>query len=165
VCDGLQKFHKPILTPFELALALVPGLAWDGRDVMDFTNLLRRVHDADGSDGPSIADGDCSDDDAPEFSIVTGGYTKRRARRPEAAAAAVVDSTGMQQQLVSTGSQELAVRFESAAADFLAKRSFQGLDVSHPVPNDDRIVTGLSGIASGYAGRDGDSRTHTSSSP
>ncbi|KAH9017780.1 diphthamide biosynthesis protein, partial [Lactarius deliciosus] len=67
-----KDFFRPIVTPFELQLALQRSPTWTGEYVLDFDQVLAREppkHDED-EDG---------DPDRPAFSLVTGKY--RHAKR------------------------------------------------------------------------------------
>ena len=72
-----QDFFRPIVTPFELQLALQPSPTWTGEYVLDFEEVLAR--------GPFKPSSDKDDDieegdpDRPIFSLVTGKY--RHAKR------------------------------------------------------------------------------------
>jgi diphthamide biosynthesis protein 2 len=39
----MQEYLKPIITPYELELALQPEPEWTGRYVLDFNDLLQRA--------------------------------------------------------------------------------------------------------------------------
>jgi hypothetical protein len=73
--DVVKDFFRPIVTPFELQLALQPSPTWTGEYVLDFDQVLAREsgqHSRDEGD----EDGD---PDQPVFSLVTGKY--RHAKR------------------------------------------------------------------------------------
>lgn len=69
-----QDFFRPIVTPFELQLALGPSPMWSGEYVLDFDEVLAR-----GPPDPSPDEGEEDDPDRPVFSLVTGKY--RHAKR------------------------------------------------------------------------------------
>jgi len=69
-----QDFFRPIVTPFELQLALQPSPMWTGEYVLDFDEVLTRVPPA-----PSLDNDEEADPDRPVFSLVTGRY--RHAKR------------------------------------------------------------------------------------
>jgi|SRR5712671_6783647 len=75
IIDVCQEFFRPIVTPFELQLALQPSPTWTGEYVLDFDEVLTR-----GSPRPSpdVEEGE-DDPDRPIFSLVTGRY--RHAKR------------------------------------------------------------------------------------
>jgi diphthamide biosynthesis protein 2 len=62
-----QEFFRPIVTPFELQIALGVVAAWDGRYLLEFEKVLGEVALEAGSE-------DANQDDEPEFSLITGKY-------------------------------------------------------------------------------------------
>ena len=80
-----QEFFKPIVTPYELEIALQPEQSWTGRYVLDFGKLLTQGnasvhHHCDLTSyiyflgkGKAL-DIEDPDDDHPVFSLVTGTY-------------------------------------------------------------------------------------------
>jgi diphthamide biosynthesis protein 2 len=64
-----QDFFRPIVTPFELQLALQPSPTWTGEYVLDFDEVLAR-----GSPKPFSDEDEEDDPDRPVFSLVTGRY-------------------------------------------------------------------------------------------
>jgi diphthamide biosynthesis protein 2 len=80
ILKSVQEFPAPIVTPYELQLALAPEPEWTGRYVFDFGTLL-----AEGAETPRAAEAEGKDDDdhddgdRPHFSLVTGKfqYSKR----------------------------------------------------------------------------------------
>jgi diphthamide biosynthesis protein 2 len=93
-----QDFFKPIITPYELEVALTREPTWSNRYVLDFKQVLSDAarhpgtHSFPGTDpdAPSskhyvIEDpadaplsSDKSDDDEPSFSLTTGKYRKAK---------------------------------------------------------------------------------------
>ncbi|KEP54560.1 diphthamide biosynthesis protein [Rhizoctonia solani 123E] len=70
-----KEFYRPIVTPFELEIALGTDRSWTGEYVLDFDQMLsRQKADDDSSDRHSD-----DDPDRPSFSLVTGTY--RHAKR------------------------------------------------------------------------------------
>ena len=69
-----QDFFRPIVTPFELQLALQPSQTWTGDYMLDFDEVL-----AHGPSNPSLDKDEDGDPDRPMFSLITGGY--RHAKR------------------------------------------------------------------------------------
>lgn len=73
----MQEFLRPIVTPFELELALTTK-AWTGDYILDFSQLLESS--TFGQDAGKLADGadaagtNDEDDEAPVFSSATGQY-------------------------------------------------------------------------------------------
>jgi diphthamide biosynthesis protein 2 len=91
--DGEQEFFKPIVTPYELEIALgIDGTTWGRRYVLDFDELLAKERKEQNECQffyipwrpllelrEIVANGEDKDDDRPAFSLVTGKY--RQARR------------------------------------------------------------------------------------
>lgn len=171
-----SEYFAPILSPFELAVALSAHCEWSGEIKSDFGELLPALvgDDADlaaaaAAVGDAVAalpsdgdgDGDASDDDddddddedAPVFSTASGGYVWRPSR-PVATAEAdegTAGGAGAGTTVSLRGDTRLAVAPQSAAADVLAAREYRGLDprVGETAVEDAR--EGLSGIAASYA--------------
>lgn len=83
VTPGLQEFLRPIVTPFELELALT-SKAWTGDYILDFAQLLEMS--TFGQDAGKLAvegadaarEGEEDDEDAPVFSSATGQYRHQK---------------------------------------------------------------------------------------
>ncbi|KAG5643986.1 hypothetical protein DXG03_009276 [Asterophora parasitica] len=87
-----KEFLRPIVTPFELEIALQPAPSWSGRYVLDFERLLTENARDDAAEPDSTSSlpspttelkgergGEEEDHDQPVFSLVTGTY--RHAKR------------------------------------------------------------------------------------
>lgn len=87
-----EDFYRPIITPFELEVALTPGEArvWGAEWVGDFSQLLGRekddevegkMNESSQTNGTGEVEGDGSeeqsDDEPPEFDLRTGRYVSR----------------------------------------------------------------------------------------
>jgi diphthamide biosynthesis protein 2 len=73
----MQEFYRPIITPFELQIALQRELAWTGRYVLDFERVL--AENAQLAAQVTEERAEEHDADQPTFSLVTGTY--RHAKR------------------------------------------------------------------------------------
>uniref|UniRef100_H3GMD4 2-(3-amino-3-carboxypropyl)histidine synthase subunit 2 n=1 Tax=Phytophthora ramorum TaxID=164328 RepID=H3GMD4_PHYRM len=148
-----KEFYKPIVTPYELQLALSPTEEWDGQYKTDFREVIPALEQT--AQIVEQADGDDEDADKPFFSLVSGTYktssrttaSDREATTYALAASEEIDaSTALQ---VKNERTELTA-YHSEAADYLAAREYQGLDPrigktpAHPA------VEGSTGIARGY---------------
>ena len=118
-----KEFFRPIVTPFEMELALraqeraergEEGVDWTGEYQLDLDRLVpadvrdKFAHEesqsqADGADGGQEDEGD--DDDQPHFSLITGKYVHRRkyTRNPTETTGSKAVEGGKEQQLVATG--------------------------------------------------------------
>ncbi|KAF9530121.1 diphthamide biosynthesis protein [Crepidotus variabilis] len=158
-----KEFLRPIVTPYELELALQSQLNWTGRYVLDFGQILAESENLETSpkqqDGPSTFSTGTNEDDAdqPVFSLVTGTYryTKRYgANRIDTEATSGEDSAAV--ILRNQDNALLKFGMESAAGQFLQQRSYQGLEVRLGADAPSTLEQGRSGIARGYQ----DDRTH-----
>lgn len=70
IIDQFNEFYKPIITPYELTLALNKEIIWTGKWVTDFENALQGLTIEDDQNNSDIA----PDSDAPEFDVVTGKF-------------------------------------------------------------------------------------------
>ncbi|KAJ2785964.1 Diphthamide biosynthesis protein 2 [Coemansia javaensis] len=150
-----RDYYQPIVTPYEMLLALSRSRDWTGDYVTDFHALLDEI--AALSDDDNGDDGEGSDADAPHFSLVTGALKQSR-KYHQAPSGAGGDETA----LVAAGVSDLSVRdrnteiaryMGSAGAEFLLARSFRGLghDGDQSAQEPMLAVDGLSGIARGYS--------------
>ncbi|KNC98973.1 diphthamide biosynthesis protein 2 [Spizellomyces punctatus DAOM BR117] len=166
-----RDFLRPIVTPFELELALVRGKEWTGDYETDLTVLASRLQSG-ADDFDNGADDEASSDEEPYFSLVTGGY--KQATRylstsnvPTRSSRSVEDAPGqLTLRNAETGLTKLST--QSAAAQYLnERRTFRGLVPD--VGNTDVTVAvdGRRGIARGYVGETGKSeqlnQTHDTS--
>ncbi|KAA1470859.1 diphthamide biosynthesis protein [Dentipellis sp. KUC8613] len=150
-----KDFYRPIVTPFELQIALRPEPVWTGEYVLDFDKLLARGagldSNANGSgNGNEDADEDEDEDpDRPMFSLVTGTY--RHAKRygdPEDSTAAAVN--GSMDVVLRNQDGTVATLKDSAAGAFLQSRTFRGLETRLGMDEPGVLEQGRSGIARGY---------------
>jgi len=74
VIDMYGDYYKPIITPYELQLALLPQITWTGKWVTDFDDMLDEEDKAECKNTPLLNDENVEEKDegAPEFDPVTG---------------------------------------------------------------------------------------------
>ncbi|GLB42706.1 putative required for the first step in the synthesis of diphthamide, a post-translational modification of histidine which occurs in translation elongation factor 2 [Lyophyllum shimeji] len=166
-----KEFLRPIVTPFELEVALGAAPSWTGRYVLDFDRLLAEAPklDADGKTkstaesretGAGGEDEDTDEDDDPDrpmFSLVTGTY--RHAKRYGAGGdtRAVESVAGSGSEVVLRNQDNaVATLADSAAGMFLQTRSYRGLETRVGEDAPSVLEQGRSGVARGY--RDVDHR-------
>ncbi|KAJ3518090.1 hypothetical protein NLJ89_g116 [Agrocybe chaxingu] len=80
-----KEFLRPIITPYELEIALQAEQSWTGRYVLDFGRILADASsEADKSNGhqENGKEDDSDDPDQPVFSLITG-HAGRRSRRTD----------------------------------------------------------------------------------
>ncbi|KAJ2028307.1 Diphthamide biosynthesis protein 2 [Coemansia sp. S610] len=138
-----KEFFAPVVTPFEMLLALSKSRQWTGDYVTDFHAFL------DDADRELMDEAVDDDDDRPHFSLITGALKQsRRFNDPRE------DVDGEGQLAVRNGRTEIAQYLGSAGAEFLLTRSFRGLghDDQESRSDEPALATeGRSGIARGYA--------------
>lgn len=167
VLDQYNEFYKPIVTPYELIMALDNEVTWTGQWITDFEKIIQEIeHEEDNNDevgdGHGIQNED--EDDAPEFNAVTGQYvsTSRPLRRIERLEIETPinevrssDSTELVQQFSKTVAIKNTV---STSAAFLQTRQWTGLGSDYQTQELDSeleqdgatMEEGTSGIARGY---------------
>lgn len=118
-----QDFYRPIITPYELEVALQAEQSWTGKYVLDFEKILAKYgyghEEANALERDRDED---EDEDSPIFSLVTGKY--RHAKRfgptlsPEVSN--VMSSTTSSTALVQRNQDSaLALLSDSAAGEFV----------------------------------------------
>ena len=130
-----KEFYKPIVTPYEMEIACLRERSWTGDYVTDFRDLLP------GSDFfVKAEEEDGSDEDEPEYSLVTG---KLRTNNN-------TDETICTDLATQNESKSLMESSAKNASEYLASRTWQGLEIS-PQNNEVKLaVEGRSGIAMNY---------------
>ena len=158
-----KEFYRPVVTPYELQLALT-GDEWSGEFILDYGRLLPRLKPPDADAAPSAEGGggggaaaaaeEEEDDDGcdapPEFSLLTGRLI---AAAPSGSAAAST-AHGGQLTLAHDGTLVQAGQFALAqsGAEALARRHFRGLEPRLGEHAPAVVQEGRSGIASGFTG-------------
>ncbi|GMM29926.1 2-(3-amino-3-carboxypropyl)histidine synthase [Martiniozyma asiatica (nom. inval.)] len=154
IVDQFNEYWRPIVTPYELWLALAPEIQWQGKWVVDFDDVLNK-NEEDGDDIDLEDDGNKtlnenanenntdedynSDDNAPEFNPVTGKLSLNKPLRQlkhlqlelDAVSSLSGSSSNSQEKstdLVKAMSGQLAVKNTiSMAAMHLQGREWRGL--------------------------------------
>ncbi|KAJ8469937.1 hypothetical protein ONZ51_g8656 [Trametes cubensis] len=144
-----KEFLRPIVTPYELEVALKPTQTWTGRYVLDFDQLLRE-HQAGSESAETAEEAEEEDLDQPVFSLITGKYrhAKRYGGGTEPTEANGSDSSAM---ILRNQEGALSKMEDSAAAQFLQSRTFRGLETRIGQDAPSILEQGRSGIARGYA--------------
>lgn len=176
-----KDFWKPVITPFELELALKDDneRVWTGAWQSDFQAILDKPQE-ESTEGDEQADGATLDDDdmsepesaPPEFDLRTGRYVShsRPMRDPAPRASAQIDgSTGPSaaRALARRAKGDLAMigGAVSPGAEFLrSQRTWKGLgsdfdiryDEDENVDDSTLVKEGRKGIARGYTVGDGE---------
>ncbi|SCZ89665.1 BZ3500_MvSof-1268-A1-R1_Chr9g10537 [Microbotryum saponariae] len=142
-----KEFLRPIVTPFELELALT-SKNWTGEYVLDFETLL-----ATSDFGQDFVDPakDEEDEEGPVFSSTTGKY--RHPKRYATKGVTNADDLTAQASALSIRNTSSAVAqvLGSAAGDFLSNRTYRGLEPRYGMDAPAVIEQGREGgIARGY---------------
>ncbi|KAJ2909907.1 Diphthamide biosynthesis protein 2 [Coemansia aciculifera] len=147
-----KEFYSPVVTPFEMQLALSKSRQWTGDYVTDFHAFLDDAERELAEEEYSDDEDDC---DLPHFSLISG--TLKQNRR--------FNDPRSQSNTLTADSAELATRNKhteivqymgSAGAEHLLTRAFRGLGHDNDDDNSEDVpvqlaVEGRSGIARGYA--------------
>ncbi|POM67232.1 Dolichyl-P-Man:Man(5)GlcNAc(2)-PP-dolichyl mannosyltransferase [Phytophthora palmivora] len=148
-----KEYYKPIVTPYELQLALSPTEEWDGQYKTDFKEVIPALEQT--AQSVERVNDEDDDVDKPFFSLVSGTYkTSSRATDVDRettthALTASGDPDASTALLVKNERTELTT-YHSEAADYLATREYQGLDPRIGKTPAHAAVEGSTGIARGY---------------
>ncbi|KAH0582502.1 hypothetical protein H2248_010445 [Termitomyces sp. 'cryptogamus'] len=152
-----KEFLRPIITPFELEVALQSTPKWTGHYVLNFETLLAEVPQGMDDKINSLengveeeCEGDDQDTDRPLFSLVTGTY--RQAKHYGTKEKPQLNGVSCPDSAVVLRNQDSAVAkvSDSAAAMFLGTRTYQGLETRIGEDAPSVLEQGRSGIARGY---------------
>lgn len=136
-----KEFFTPIITPYELEVALGGQLSWEGKIVTEFDNLLKVVDQL-----PEKEKQEYDEEAEPRFSIITGTYVGTNVVDKE-------DSTHSGHSgnaLVKAQDKYDLVSQSNAVAYFHEKRSFKGLEQNIGQTPISEAEIGLSGIPKNY---------------
>ena len=170
ILDEHSEYFKPIVTPYELLLALGDEFLWSGKWVTEFDAVLRELsversresgkggENGEGGESGVIGAGHESDDE-PEFDPVTGRYVSnarplRRLQHLQISHEPEEELGQDSSALVERPSGTIAVRGTvSTAAAHLQTREWRGLGSDWNSENSTEaavVEEGTSGIARGY---------------
>ncbi|KAJ3133271.1 Diphthamide biosynthesis protein 2 [Physocladia obscura] len=149
-----KEFLRPIVTPFELEIALVGasgGREWNGEYETDLAKLAERmrVEAADVQERANVGDSDSE----PYFSLVTGGYKSRKQYGAvEIKGEEEVNSlvNGAVELRKSAGTVSKFVMNSAAGTYLNEKRTWKGVEVKQGETAVEGAAVGRSGVASGY---------------
>ncbi|PIA17175.1 diphthamide biosynthesis protein [Coemansia reversa NRRL 1564] len=150
-----KDFYQPVVTPYEMLLAISHTRQWTGDYVNDFHTFLDEAQSHEEEEEEE------SDEDLPHFSLITGTLKQnRRYNHPKDNNSRLLntdESSALVKQIgdleIRNKNTEIAEYMGSAGAEYLMNRSFRGLghDDSEDVQVEPmKAVEGLSGIARGY---------------
>ncbi|KAG0222402.1 putative diphthamide synthesis protein-domain-containing protein [Mortierella sp. GBAus27b] len=160
-----REFYRPIVTPYELEIALSKSREWSGEYITDFQQLLPedgqlgvdkvKISQAQLDAASDREDDEGSDeegDEVPHFSLVTGQlrqskkYSSNRVDSEELSAL----MEGTKDLTVRDKNTSVATLMSSAAGEYLQSRQFQGLEVKLGETPVELATEGRAGIARGY---------------
>ncbi|GAA5837907.1 hypothetical protein JCM11251_004695 [Rhodosporidiobolus azoricus] len=154
-----KEFLAPIVTPFELELALT-SKAWTGDYILDFAQLLRSstfgqdagvlVDDAGRKEGEE--DEEEGDGEQPVFSASTGKYRHPKRYNVEKGLTDADDLASRASALSIRDTNSAVSRIlGSAAGEYMSGRTYKGLDPRYGLDAPARVEMGREGgIARGY---------------
>ncbi|KAI6102295.1 putative diphthamide synthesis protein-domain-containing protein [Pisolithus croceorrhizus] len=143
-----KDFFKPIITPHELKVALLPEGTWLGRYVLDFSHLITE-NECEKEAVEDDAGNDDKDPERPSFSLITGKY--RQVRRFGVEESAKVGDSGDASAVVIRNQETSVAKIsDSAAALFLQSRTYRGLDARVGEDAPSLLEQGRTGTARGY---------------
>lgn len=148
-----KEFYKPIVTPFEMEIACLRTRDWTGDYITDFRDLLP------GSSASVDLDVEENMDDSsdiPDVSLITGHL------RP------TYNSSDMERGVSSSvveRNQEttLSTQHHTSAAEYLASRSWKGLEQKQGETPITKAVQGREGTAAVYSHEKGLNKNHQES--
>jgi diphthamide biosynthesis protein 2 len=152
-----KEYFKPIVTPYELQLALSENDTWSGQLKTDFREVLPLLDsaaqslgaDKNGNAGGEEDQEDDDDSDKPFFSLVTGTY-KTAGSRGVSHVQQEADEHEASTALQVRNEHGELIAYRSEAAEFLAAREYRGLEARIGETPAHAAVEGATGIARGY---------------
>ncbi|KAH9942803.1 putative diphthamide synthesis protein-domain-containing protein [Amylocystis lapponica] len=146
-----KEFLRPIVTPYELEVALQAEQTWTGQYVLDFDRLLAQHRSRPPANGAVDAESgqEEGDPDQPVFSLVTGKY--RHAKRYGEPSATDDGDSASSAVVLRNQDNAIAKLSDSAAGQFLQNRTFRGLETRIGEDAPSVLEQGRSGVARGYA--------------
>ncbi|KAK9666613.1 hypothetical protein RND81_14G198200 [Saponaria officinalis] len=137
-----KEFLAPVITPFEAMLAFRRGSLWTGEYTMEFRDLI---------DMPSSeADTNLAE---PRYSFFEGGYVEEldvEENDNDKDGLALAVATEKALRLRDEDRNTLAKITPKSGAEYLAMRSYQGLDINYDGPAPKPLLIGRTGRAAGY---------------
>ncbi|KAL5576263.1 hypothetical protein UlMin_017962 [Ulmus minor] len=138
-----KEYLAPVITPFEAMLAFNRGSQWTGAYVMEFRDLINSSHIDSRSQSKEA-----------RFSFLQGGYVEdfdaqENSEEEMEGPLALANATEKALQL-RDNVNSLAKRTPKSGAEFLAARSYQGLDIHNENTLPEPYLIGRSGRAAGY---------------
>lgn len=161
IIDETNEYFKPIVTPYELLLALKDEVTWTGKWFTSFNLLLDEMQKEANDDNASEDEGkDSDEDEAPDFDLVTGTFSSksrplRRLKHLQISQEST-NSNDDEGKLVKKLSGAVVLNGTvSTSAEHLQQRAWSGLGSDYDASGLDSSVgalveEGRDGIARGY---------------
>ncbi|KAF8945548.1 Diphthamide biosynthesis protein 2 [Haplosporangium gracile] len=167
-----KEFYRPIVTPYELEIALSKSREWTGDYVTNFQELLpdddkigvdkikisqSQLDAASDREDENGSDVDSDDDDRPHFSLVTGQFKQNKKytsnKEDSKELSALIE--GSKDLTLRDKNTSVATLMSSASGEYLQSRQFKGLEVKLGETPVELATEGRAGIARGYKTEDG----------
>ncbi|XP_020227460.1 2-(3-amino-3-carboxypropyl)histidine synthase subunit 2 isoform X2 [Cajanus cajan] len=136
-----KEYLAPVITPFEAMIAFNRGSQWTGAYVMEFRDLI------------NLPEMEVIDQEEARFSFLKGGYVEdfenQENVEEEREVLSLVNATEKALQL-RNNSNALMKGNARSGAEFLANRSYQGLNMPSENNSPEPYLIGRRGRASGY---------------
>lgn len=142
-----KEFYKPIITPFELELALKRGRTWTGDYTTDFRDVLRFVDTPPPAGQPEDAE---EEEEEGDMSLITGKIRPQFDQADQSTTAAAIGGDTTALCSVNTGGTMLAVSDMTPAMRYLNQRTFKGLEQQLGQTPPATMKDGMTGIPKGY---------------
>ncbi|KAI8637193.1 diphthamide biosynthesis protein 2 [Parasitella parasitica] len=135
-----KEFCRPMVTPFELEIALIRDMEWVGDYITDFSMLLPQLR-TDGFSYDEEQDQDASSDGEPHSSLITGQCNS------DSSELLTSTLTGL---TLRSKDDSIARLLNSTAGEYFQNRTYKGLEANIGQDEATDVQEGLSGIASRY---------------
>lgn len=162
IIDETNEYFKPIVTPYELLLALKDEVTWTGKWLTSFNLLLDEMQkEADDANTSEDEGKGSEEDEAPDFDLVTGTFSSksrplRRLKHLQISHEST-SSNDDEGKLVKKLSGAIVLNGTvSTSAEHLQQRAWSGLGSDYDASGLDSSVgalveEGRDGIARGYS--------------
>ncbi|CAO3666153.1 unnamed protein product [Rhizopus stolonifer] len=147
-----KEFYRPIVTPFELEIALIRDMEWTGNYETDFSKLLPQLR-AEEFTYDDENDEDLSSDEEPHFSLITGQYKSTpfsRVRDTKEEGSGEEITSKLTDLTLRSKNTSITTLLNSTAGEYLKNRTYRGLEANVGQDEAAEVQEGLSGIARGY---------------
>ncbi|KAF8041563.1 hypothetical protein BT93_A0224 [Corymbia citriodora subsp. variegata] len=139
-----KEFLAPVITPFEAMIAFKSGSQWTGEYVMEFRDLIKLSPEEVGK--PS---------EEARFSFLQGGYIEDQNldgidAEDDEGDLALAHATEKALSLRDRHPNSIVKGMAKSGAEFLAARTYHGLDMDSYSSSPEPFIVGRSGKASGY---------------